>query len=286
MELAYAWGSGRIGAPLDLWANLLRAVSTSGVACSDLPAALRLSRRAVRTRVSNAIRLGWIEEQKLGRGRSEVRLTGQGLLVATHSKEMEAAAEKTWCEHVGFDRGNCLRAALERIVAALPLELPHYLARYGAADARITGGNGIEWKSVARTCFVVSGLSLSALVSQALVAFAMDYEERSPVALSVSVSVIRRIPAEGRSLKGLGHSVDVSSLLRHGFLRHDAGRVGFVCLTPKGIAVSSAHDEWIASVELDWAKKFGAASVAILRSTLEDVTTKSAALTPGRNPCP
>lgn len=276
LELAYAReGGGRIGVPLDLWANLLRVVSKSGVACSDLPAALRLSRRAVRTLVSTAIRRGWIEERKLGRGRAEVRLTGRGSVVAARSKEMETSAEKAWYEQVGADRANRLRAALETIVAGLPLEHPHYPARYGAADASITGGNGIDWKAVPRTCAIVSGLSLSALVSQTLVAFAMGYERRSPVALSVSASVIRRIPVEGRSLKGLGHSVDVSSLLRHGFLRLDPGKGDTVWLTPMGLAVSSAHDGWIDSVELDWGQKYGSKSIAKLRSTLESVATKA-----------
>jgi hypothetical protein len=271
-------GSSRLGTPpLDLWANLLRAIGRSGIEQSELPAVLRLSKRAVRTRISTAVRHGWIEELKLGRGRAAVRLTAQGSAIAARWKRVERSAERAWCEHVGVDRAGRLRVVLKKIVAALPLEHPHYPASYGAADASITGGNGVDWKAVPRgRGDTVSGLSLSALTSQALVAFAMDYEERSPVALSVSVSVIGRIPAEGRRLRELGRSVDVSALLRHGFLRVSGDRgTDLVYLTPRGLDVSVAHDERIHSVELEWSNRFGAASIGTLRSVLEDVATRA-----------
>ena len=126
---------------------------------------------------------------------------------------MERSAETAWRTHAGADRADRLRTALKSTVAALPLEYAHYPARYGAADASVTGGNGVDWKPVSRgSGDTASGLCLSALTSQALVAFAIAYEERSPVALSLSASVIRRIPHEAMPLQGLDHAVDVSAL--------------------------------------------------------------------------
>ena len=49
---------------LDLWANLLRVIDTAGIDRRELPLLLRLSVRAVRTRVSTAVRRGWVEERK------------------------------------------------------------------------------------------------------------------------------------------------------------------------------------------------------------------------------
>lgn len=269
---------------LDLWANLLRAIGQagidrsgterSGIERSDLPEVLRLSKRAVRTRLATAARHGWIEERKLGRGRATVQLTERGSDVAARWKLIEASAEKAWCEQAGPERADRLGAALRKVVAALPLEHPHYPASYGAADASITGGNGVDWKAVPRLrSNTVSDLALSALVSQVLVAFAMEYEERSPVALSLSTSVIARIPAEGRPLRGMGHSGGVSALVRHGFLRvgSDHGKE-LVYLTPKGHAVSAAHDERIHAIEMEWNNRFGAESMAELRSALEEAT--------------
>jgi hypothetical protein len=118
----------------------------------------------------------------------------------------------------------------------------------------------------------VSVLPHSALVSQALVAFAMNYEEKSPVALSLSGTVIRLIPPEGCPLQGLGDSAGVSALVRHGFLcvSGNPGRE-IVHLTPKGFAVSCAYDGRIQAVEKEWRNALGEASIALLRRALEEV---------------
>jgi hypothetical protein len=180
-----------------------------------------LSKRAVRSRVSLAARHGLVEELKASRGGGIVRLTLRGSDVAARWKALQQAAEERWQATVGTHwSGKLLRASLEDLVAALPLEHPHYPASYGAADASITGGNGEDWKAVPRVDGdTVSDLPLSALISESLVAFAMQYEEQSPVALSLSTDVIRRIPVGGRPRRELATSPGVSALIRHGFVR-------------------------------------------------------------------
>jgi hypothetical protein len=275
LERAYIKeGAGDDGMPsLDLWANLLRALDNAGTDRRELPAILRLSKRALRSRVSTAARHGWVEELQSGRGQMKVRLTARGWDVTTRWKSLQRSAEARWRAEIGVSRTDRLRASLEQLVAALPLEHPHYPASYGAADASITGGNGQDWQPVLRgNGDTVSDLPLSALISQALVAFAMNYEEESPVALSLSATVIRLIPPEGRSLQGLGHSAGISALVRHGFLRvgGNAGRE-IVHLTPKGLAVSRAYDGRIQAVEAQWRKAFGDVSITLLRGALEEV---------------
>jgi hypothetical protein len=271
-------GAGGVRMPsLDLWANLLRAIDETGVDCRELPAIVRLSKRALRSRVSLAARQGWIEESKLGQGRATVRLTVRGSDMAARWRLLQGPVEERWRARVGLHRTSKLRAALEELVAALPLEHPHYPASYGAADASITGGNGQDWRALRRgDGDTVSDLPLSALVSQALVAFAMNYEEMSTVALSLSTVVIKRIPAEGRPLQRLGDPVGVSALIRHGFVcvSGDNGSE-IVHLTPKGRAVSSAYYHRIQAVETDWHKALGNVSVTALRRTLEAVSDSS-----------
>ncbi len=118
----------------------------------------------------------------------------------------------------------------------------------------------------------VSDLPLSALVSQTLVAFAISYEEMSPVAFSLSRTVIRLIPPEGRTLEGLGDSAGRSALVRHGFLRV-SGSAGTetVHLTAKGLAVSCAYDGRMRAVETGWRNVFGDAPITLLRRALEEV---------------
>lgn len=275
LEQAYSDGGAGVGEmpSVDLWANLLRAIGGAGADLRELPMVLRLSKRAVRSRVLSAARNGWAEEFKSGRGRATVRLTAHGSAVAARWKSLQDAAEKRWRAKVGFDNAGKLRVGLEEIVGKMPLEHPHYPASYGPADARITGGNGEDWTAVPRQSGdTVSHLPPAALVSQALVAFAIGYEERSPVALSLSATVIKLIPRHGRPLQGLGHSVGVAALARHGFVRvsiNDGSEV--VHLTPKGFAVSEAYDERLKAVEIEWRNVFGDKPVTALRQALEGV---------------
>ena len=64
---------------------------------------------------------------------------------------------------------------LEALVSQLDFEHPHFPVPYGTADPRFTGGPGVDWKPVPRqTDTMVRGLPMTALLSQALVAFAIE----------------------------------------------------------------------------------------------------------------
>lgn len=139
------------------------------------------------------------------------------------------------------------------------------------ADASFTGGNGQDWKPVRRIpSDIVSGLPFSSLLSQLLVAFAVDYEEMSPVALSLSTAIIRRILPEGYPARELNQPVGVSALLRHGFLcvnTSSGNKVSY--LTSKGLAASSAYEKRVASVEIAWRTQMGERVINNLRRQLE-----------------
>jgi hypothetical protein len=100
----------------------------------------------------------------------------------------------------------------------------------------------------------------------------MNYEKKSPVALSLSETVLGLIPPKGRPLLGLGNSAGISALVRHGFLRvcGNAGRE-IVYLTPKGLAIACAYNERIQAVETEWRTELGDVSITLLRDILEEV---------------
>lgn len=267
-------GAGGAALPsLDLWANLLRAVDRVGIGRRELPSILRLSKRAVRTRVATAIRHGWIEEAREDQGEDIVRLTTRGSEMADRWKRLQPTAEDKWKTGAGVRLSKSLRASLEDLVAAFPLEHPHYPASYGPADASITGGNGADWKPVHRAGNeTVSCLPLSALVSQAWVAFAMQYEDLSPVALSLSTSVIRQIPLEGRPLREIGKSPGVSALIRHGFVcASGPSDSEILWLTERGLEVYRKYEERIHIVETAWRQEFGRDRLAGLIAALKEV---------------
>ncbi len=263
---------------LDEWANLLRVLDLGGIDRRDLQRLTRLSKRALRSRVSAAVRREWAEELSSSRGQGIIRLTGKGADVVARFGTLRQAAEDAWRAQVGSERTAALSKALERVVVELPLEHPHYPASYGTVDASIAGGPGQDWKPVRRQGGdTVAGLSMCALLSQALVAFALQYEELSPVALSVSTSILRRIPPEGRPLHDVGMSPHLSAMNRHGFVRIvDEGDNPAVFLTTKGRAVNDAYAHRIEAVEHAWRERSGDETVSNLRRVLEDVADHAA----------
>jgi hypothetical protein len=275
-------GAGEGSIPtLDLWANLLRVVGETGTCLQDLPSIVCLSKRALRPRIEAAIRRGWINEFNMAEGRA-VRLTTPGSELANLWRSLQERAEKQWQSTAGVETTAHLHHSLVRIVAAFPLEHPHYPASYGPADASITGGNGTDWKEVRRTDRGAVGvLPLSALLSQAIVAFAMAYEKQSPVALSLSASIIRRIPLEGQNIRELANRAGLSALARHGFLSfHGTGRNRHVLLTAKGIAVKNAFEERVRSIEMAWSDSFGSNSVPALCRALDAVISRLSPVLP------
>ncbi len=260
---------------LDMWANLLRVLSVEGIDRQELAPLLSLSKRAVRLRILASVRRGWVYEQNLRKTHPQVGLTDQGAFVTSQWGPLEKTSEEKWQILAGIDQASRLRQALQALVPILPLEYPHYPASYGEADASITGGPGKDWKPVPRNNGnSVTRLPLTALLSQALVAFAIDYEKLSPVALILSIRIIKRIPPQGRSVHDLGDSVGISALIRHGFLHETGtGHDRIVHLTHKGLAVKEAYDERIAAVEAGWREQFGPERIDALRETLTLILT-------------
>ena len=126
----------------------------------------------------------------------------------------------------------------------------------------------------------VAALALSALLSEAFVAFAADFEELGIGGLHLAASVLRLLPDGGvpvsdipmlRRLKGDGKSV----LERHRYIEiwRDAGKpkVLLAVPTPRGRNTRDKYEGTVRRVEERWAPRYGAEIVARLRAALESV---------------
>ncbi len=159
-----------------------------------------------------------------------------------------AQAEAKW------PGSSSLRAPLEAFVSHLPLEHSHYPCGYGAADWRVTGGDGVDWKAVNRDlgADTVTSLSLLALLSQALVGFTAEYESRVPFAMLVGLYLDAAF-ADGSVPLALAPSVLMiagngkSSLERHGAVEVDKSEQ--VTLTPVGRMVRDAYRPTVGAIE-------------------------------------
>ena len=156
-----------------MWADFLRVAD--GAARKSMHLDARVSKRVVTNAVALCTRAGWLTVDDDGAG----RLTDQGLA----RRDSWGAAVDRACMDFESHHGPALREALTPLVASFDLELPHYLCPYGTPDPSITGGrpHGADWRPVRRDHDVdtTSDLSVMALLSQALTAYSMEYEQRA-----------------------------------------------------------------------------------------------------------
>ena len=168
-------------------------------------------------------------------------------------------------------------------------------AEHAAAEAweKESGGRlyvrepGQDWRPVARgEADTVSGLPLYALLSQSLMAFAIDYEGCGGLALARSGNVLRLIPDDGLEIgvrasrsKGRSPFLPVDSgfagLERHAYaavvVDAEDKRRGRLTLTEKGRAVRDAYDDIVVAIEDRWKRRYGSPAVGELRSALSSL---------------
>jgi hypothetical protein len=245
-----------------LWSNLLRAVDDGGVDRKQLPALVRLSKRAVKSTADGLVRRGWatVDEERLW-------LSDEARDARERWREAMLAAESSW---IG---AATVRAPLEALVSTRPLEHPHYCCGYGGSDWRISGGPGVDWKPVHRNlkADTVSGLPTLALLSQALVAFAFEYESRVPFALRVGLYLHQAFGDGPVALADAPRALRISGDGRSSLERHGAVTVtdGIARLTDVGEQVRAAYPSTVDAIEAEWATED-------LRAVLEELDVHEA----------
>ena len=120
-----------------------------------------------------------------------MELTPSGKRARDLGQAHQESTEQQWGTRYGKTRVKKLRQALQSLVMQFDIELPHYPTSYGQGDPSMTGGayvpadpgppripaHGTEWPVVLRTDpDAVQDLALTALASQALTAFTIDYD--------------------------------------------------------------------------------------------------------------
>ena len=183
-----------------------------------------------------------------------------------------------------------LRAPLVALVDRFELELPHYWVTYGTADPTVTGGryrpgsdgpprippHGADWEPVVRAGKDASALSTTALVSQALCNFAIDYEcIAAPLGWTI-LGLLPIDPKQGTPMKEVPPFAHLSGDGKSGLERHGVVKVGpkpeqIATLSEIGQRSRAAYEPATAAVEDRWRDVYGEARVAKLRSALEKV---------------
>jgi hypothetical protein len=276
-------------ANLVIWANLLRVIPDEGIAAADIAPCARISRRVVQSWLRRANQ-HWLEVETLGPRSKLVMLTDAGRHKRDAWGELVTTAEGAWSAKVR--RQSALRTALETLVAQFDLELPHYPMTYGPVDWSVTGGSavrakagppavpshGADWAPVLRDRRGdMEHLPMHALVSQALVAFTIDFEELGWRTMAGSALLARTMPTRSVPFDSLPKMLEVSgngasALERHGILRvsgKDNARIA--TLTKTGEWICDNHDAIISRVTHSWRSRYGVDVVDTLAARLADV---------------
>lgn len=277
---------------LAVWSNILRCVADAGAGGLDereLPEAARISSRLATAAITGSVRRGWMTAEGSGKKR-RLELTDSGRTAAKTWPDQLAALDKQWNE-------TPLRRVLEELVGQLELELPHFPASYGAADPSATGApfirpkkppegvvHGTDWRPVHRgEGDTVSALPVTALLSQALMAFTIDYENGFPWPLHSTLTRLVHIDVEPKPLADLpeGHGIagnGKSLLERHLIVEvsTDAAKRKLVALTDRGKQVKQHHPGRLEAVETEWRDRYGDELVTALRDVLSPLVTGEA----------
>jgi methyltransferase (TIGR00027 family) len=272
-----------------MWANCLRHLPDEGITVAEL-------RRRARTgtNLDGMRRWRWVSyAPDPGRGKRP----GPGAMViptaaGRRAREVWAAVteqtEARWRDRFGAAAIDDLRVALVGVVDRLDPDLPDclpilgYLLRSKFEPEAPTDSQVTPDSQETPDHQDATELPLWALLSRALLAFALAYERAPGPALAVSANVLRVIGPDGvrtRDLPALAGiskeavAMAVGRLAESGLATEGpdpgGGRFKFTRLTAAGTAARAAYAERTAAVEADWRARFGPGRVEALRAALE-----------------
>lgn len=258
-------GAGSNSMPsLAVWSNVLQHLDGEGTDLGALRTRSCLSKRALRVALGRLEKRGLLAVENDHRTKI-VRPTPEGMNARDSFKTLVESIEKRWSTHTQ------LRKSLEQLVEQLELDHPHYPSQYGTADPTVTGGPGQDWSAVSRSNRDnIAELPLSALVSQALMAFTIEYEQQNgPLAWSANVL---RFVGKGLPLDDLPPTrVSLGTMERHGAIRiTESVRGGRrIVMTAGGRRLQERAGDVLVMIEESWRERFGAEVIDTLRASLE-----------------
>ena len=232
-----------------MWSNFMRLIPAGGLALREV------SENGAITNLGGLQRWGYISVEPADQ---TIRLKPGGRHAQRVWRPLAGEVEERWRERFGDRAIDELRQALSSVAdPALPLYLP--VLRY--ADGMRAGHVRAAPGAVAE--------DLAALLSQALLAFTLEYEEDSSLSLALSANVVRVVPADGVPVRDLPARSGVSKeaitaavgfLQRSGYAAVEPDPVGHakqVRLTQQGLAAQAQHARLAKAVERRWRKRLG-----------------------------
>ena len=275
-----------------MWTKFLRFVRDDGVTAGELRRMLCIAGKDMHAWLT---RLGkwWgyllVEPDLAGSGSKRipdnavVRPTTAGRKAQAVWRPLTAVIEKRWEERFGKAEIGNLRASLRAVAAQLDAGLPDCLPILGyglfssepSHELRPAAGAGPD---------AVASLSLPALLSRTLLAFAIEFECDSKLSIAICANVLRILGDQGARVRDLPRLAAVSKeaiatslnfLEKQGYAVVEAespgGKTKVAVLTPKGRRAWDTYRRLVWVIEERWQARFGKDTVCGLRELLEQL---------------
>lgn len=231
-----------------MWTNFIRHLDKKGRPVRDVQALACLSENAIKSRLHHLewwSYLTFAKDPKDTRAKPRyldqlVMLTPNGEKAAKSWAPIGAEVDKRWNMRFGKAKLDPFVKALRRLVAAEAPDLPDFMPVVDYGDG-MRATLVMPDESPART--PLAKLDISALVSRALLALTLEYEQSSEISLTAAANVLRVIDDGGTSLKELplkagvakeGQNALVNFLKKKGLLSIGADKAKTLKLTAKG----------------------------------------------------
>jgi DNA-binding MarR family transcriptional regulator len=265
-----------------MWCNCLRFVSEDWMPVAEMD---RLARTATNLDGMRRWRYVDVEPQpddrrsKPPRGDLLVRITARGMRAKEVLRPLGDIVEARWRERFGAAAIDDLRASLSALVTQLDAGLPDCMPilHYGL----VTNGPAATGTAAGAEA---PALPLPALLARPLVAFALEFERESALSLAIVANVLRVLEDTGIRVRDLPRLSGVSKeaiSMATGFLEKrryaieepdpSASRGKVIRLTAKGRMAQLTGRELLERGESLWVTRFGADTIADVRSALEQV---------------
>jgi len=277
---------------LVMWENCMRYLAGEPMTAGELEARAR-----TRTNLDGMRRWGYLTIDGTARKIHKSKPGPDAVLCATaaglRSREvwpsLPARVEQRWRDRLGADQAGRLRGALVGLVRQLDPGLPDCLPILGAALLS-------QVPALPRRPDPAdpADLPLSALLSRALLSFALEYEPEAGRSLAADATVLRVLGEDGTRLRDLPPRAGVAKpaaswalgvLTRAGLAAEEpdpaASRGKVARLTLPGQRAQREYRELTGAIEQRWQRRFGTGVTGALRVALEPL-----AVLPDGGACP
>jgi DNA-binding MarR family transcriptional regulator len=265
-----------------IWSGFLRFVPDEGISVGEFQHASQLPRKNLRiwlARMSEWWGYVTLEpsttEDRSAKGSAGwvIRPTPGGRKALECWRPLTGVIEERWQARLGRDAVEKLRDSLSALVSKFEVDLPDFLPILGYG---LRSGLPDQQRRAS------SDRTLPTLFSKVLLAFAIEFERESELALAICANVLRLVNNDGVPVRELPRLAGVSKeaiaialsfLEKRGYANVEplsaASRTKVLKLTAKGLAARQSYEQLVQAIEERWHDRFGRNVIAGLRAALE-----------------